>query len=73
MYCGIPDLEIIPLEKTLECNLNISQQCNMAAKNGNTILVFIRYSMYCNFQVMEEMVTLYSALPRPFLEYCVKL
>ena len=67
-------LESSPVERYLgvwvDGKLNMTQQCALAAKRANPVLLCIKHSIARRLR--EVIVPLYTALVQPHLEYCVQ-
>ena len=50
--------------------MNVSEQCGIAASNGNQILRLI--SRTITYKEKQLIVPLYKAIVRPHLEYCIQ-
>ena len=55
---------------TLSADMNVSEQCGIAASKGNQILGLIRRTIM--YKEKQLIVPLYKAIVRPHLEYCIK-
>ena len=55
---------------TMNANMNISEQCRIAASKGNQILGMIRRNI--TYKEKSLIVPLYKAIVRPHLEYCIQ-
>ena len=51
-------------------DMKVSEQCGIAASNGNKILGLIRRTI--TYYEKQLCVPLYKAIPRPRLEYCIQ-
>jgi len=67
-------LDSVSIERDLgvlsQDNLKVSQQCTKVVKTCNKILGMIKRSF--TYRSTSMIVTLYKALIRPHLEYCVQ-
>ena len=51
-------------------NMKVSEQCRIAASNGNQALGMIRRNI--TYKENSFIITLYQAIVRPHLEYCIQ-
>ena len=57
------------IDVTMNANMKVSEQCRIAASNGNQILGMIRRNI--TYKEKSLIVPLYKAIVRPHLEYCI--
>ena len=57
------------LEVTTNANMKVSEQCRIAASNGNQVLGMIRRNI--TYKEKSLIIPLYKAIVRPHLEYCI--
>ena len=55
---------------TINANMKVSEQCRIAASQGNQILGMIRRNI--TYEEKGLIVPLYKAIVRPHLEYCIQ-
>ena len=55
---------------TISADMKVSEQCGVAASNGNQILRLIRRNIA--YKEKKLIIYLYKATVRPHLEYCVQ-
>ena len=55
---------------TFSADMKVSEQCGIAASKGNQILGLIRRTITCKEK--QLIVSLYKAIVRPNLEYCIQ-
>ena len=55
---------------TMNANMKVSEQCRIAASNGNQVLGMIR--MNITYKENSLIIPLYKAIVRPHLEYCIQ-
>ena len=58
------------LEVTFSADMKVSEQCGIAASKGNQILGLIRRTIM--YKEKQLIVSLYKAIVRPHLEYCIQ-
>ena len=56
---------------TFSADMNFSEQCRIAAAKGNKILGLIRRTIM--YKKKQLIVSLYKAIVRPHLEYCIQV
>ena len=54
---------------TMNANMEVSEQCRIAASNGNQVIGMIRRNI--TYKENSLIVPLYKAIVRPHLEYCM--
>ena len=55
---------------TISADMKVSEQCGIAASNGNKIFGLIRRNI--TYKGKELIIPLYKAIVRPHLEYCIQ-
>ena len=55
---------------SMNANMKVSEQCRIAASQGNQILGMIRRNI--TYKEKSLIVPLYKATVRPHLEYCIQ-
>ena len=55
---------------TMNANMKVSEQCRIAASKGNQVLGMIRRNI--TYKDKSLIVSLYKAIVRPHLEYCIQ-
>ena len=55
---------------TFSADMKVSEQCGIAASNGNKIIGLIRRTIM--YKEKQLIVPLYKAIVRPHLEYCIQ-
>ena len=55
---------------TISADMNVSEQCGIAAAKGNQILGLIRQNIV--YKKKELIILLYKTIVRPHLEYCIQ-
>ena len=55
---------------TISADMNVSEQCGIAASKGNQILGLIRRNI--TYKGKKLIIPLYKAIVRPHLEYCIQ-
>ena len=58
------------LELTFSADMNVSEQCGIAASKGNQIIGLIRRTIM--YKEKQLIVPLWKAIVRPHLEYCIQ-
>ena len=55
---------------TMNANMKVSEQCRIAASEGNQVLGMIRRNI--TYKQKSFIVPLYKSIVRPHLEYCIQ-